>query len=413
MIELRVLGPISLRRPDGSSIQALLAQPKRLALAAYLAAPPPHGGRCFHRKDTLLAMFWPALDQPRARAALRNACYFLRTHLGAPAVVTGGDDVVGLDHQRVWCDLDAFDVAVRLRDHATAYQLYRGLLLEGLFVPDARPFEDWLDTRRRRCSIEAREAASGAARRHAVAGRVDEALVWARRARDLAPLNEDAARLLMALRYLTGDRAGALEEYKRLEASLETEHGVPPAADTQRLAKAVRDPHTHAESVANAVAQLPVAPRISPPRGSAADGVARVHGRPVLEALVQTRLGLARRRGERVGLVLVALPDGHAPDDDPGSPHHALTALGETVLCGIRVADAVAELDARTLAIVPSEDGALDVNALVGRLGRHLQRVAAREPGAAPGLECIHTLWLDPASGRTARELLVDARIPT
>ena len=54
MIELRVLGPTSLKRSDGSSVVSLLAQPKRLALAVYLAAPPPHGGRCFHRKDTLV-----------------------------------------------------------------------------------------------------------------------------------------------------------------------------------------------------------------------------------------------------------------------------------------------------------------------------------------------------------------------
>ncbi len=404
MIELRVLGPTSLRRSDGSSVQALLAQPKRLALATYLATPPPHGGRCFYQKDTLLAMFWPELDQPHARAALRNALYFLRTHLGAAAVVTRSGDVVGLDPAEVWCDVDAFDVAVRLRDHATAYQLYRGALLEGVFVPDAQPFEEWLDTQRRWCSNEAREAASQAARRHAAAGWVDDALEWARRARELAPLNEDAARLVMALRYLTGDRAGALDEYKRLETSLDAEHGVLPAADTQRLARAVRDPHAHAESVAKAVAQLPVTARISPQRGASAAGAARVQGRPVLEALLQTRLGLARRRGERVGVVLVALPDGAAPADGSGSQ---LTLLGDCVLGGIRMADLVAEWDARTLAVVPSSDAAVDVNALVGRLARYLERVAAADFGVAPGPDCIRTLWLNPTWGRTVRELLL------
>ena len=99
---------------------------------------------------------------------------------------------------------------------------------------------------------------------------MDEALVWARRARDLAPLNEDAARLLMALRFLTGDRAGALDEYRQLEMLLDAEHGVPPAGDTQRLARAIRDPHTHPESVARAVAQLPVTARVSLPRGTSA-----------------------------------------------------------------------------------------------------------------------------------------------
>lgn len=125
LLELRVLGPISLKRSDGSTVSSLLAQPKRFALAAYLAAPPPLGGRCFHKKDTLIGMFWPELDQTRARAALRNSLYFLRTALGPEAVRTGPDDSVGLDQAVLWCDLDAFDVAVRIRDAATAHQLYR------------------------------------------------------------------------------------------------------------------------------------------------------------------------------------------------------------------------------------------------------------------------------------------------
>ena len=193
MIELRVLGPTSLKRSDGSNVASLLAQPKRLALAVYLAAPPPHGGRCFHRKDTLVAMFWPELDQQHARAALRNSLYFLRNNLGQNVVLTGENDSVGLDPNELWCDLDAFDVAVRLRDHATAFQLYRGQLLEGVFVHDAQPFEEWLDAQRDRRGVEARSAASQAARRQAAAGRFEEALVWATRARAMAPLNEDAA----------------------------------------------------------------------------------------------------------------------------------------------------------------------------------------------------------------------------
>ncbi|HYV98722.1 MAG TPA: BTAD domain-containing putative transcriptional regulator [Gemmatimonadaceae bacterium] len=413
MIELRVLGPISLKRGDGSNVASLLAQPKRLALAAYLAAPPPHGGRCFHRKDTLIGMFWPELDQHHARASLRNALYFLRTHLGPSAVVSRDDDVVGLDPDQVWCDVDAFDVAVRIRDHATAYQLYRGAMLEGVFVPDARPFEEWLDGQRQRRSVEARDAATQAARRHAAAGRLDEALVWARRARAMAPLNEDAARLLIALRHVTGDRAGALEEYQRLESLLQSEHGVPPSSDTQKLIRAVRDPNTDAASVANAIAQIPLPSAAATKRPTmAVGGRARLHARPVLEALIQTRLGLARRRGERVGVILVSL-DGAAVIDDVADPPPAdeLKALGESVIGGIRVADLVAVVDSHTLAVLPAEDVAVDVNALIGRLTRHLQRVATLG-GRATEEKNISTLWLDPASGRSATELLAEGRLP-
>src|SRR2546427_8673502 len=70
MIELRMLGRLSLTGADGREVRGLLGQPRRLALLAYLAAASPQG---FHRRDTLLALFWPELDQEHARAALRQA----------------------------------------------------------------------------------------------------------------------------------------------------------------------------------------------------------------------------------------------------------------------------------------------------------------------------------------------------
>src|SRR5437764_6836303 len=69
MIELRMLGEIRLRTdsPDGVEVAALLGQPKRLALLAYLASPAPG---TWHRRDMLLALFWPELDAAHARTAL-------------------------------------------------------------------------------------------------------------------------------------------------------------------------------------------------------------------------------------------------------------------------------------------------------------------------------------------------------
>ena len=74
MIELHTLGALDLRAVDGQEVRAVLQQPKRLALLAYLAADAP---RRFHRRDSLLALFWPDLDQGHARAALRRALHFL------------------------------------------------------------------------------------------------------------------------------------------------------------------------------------------------------------------------------------------------------------------------------------------------------------------------------------------------
>jgi hypothetical protein len=45
MIELRTLGAVSLLGPDGSELQSVLVQPKRVALLTYLAVVSRMGTR--------------------------------------------------------------------------------------------------------------------------------------------------------------------------------------------------------------------------------------------------------------------------------------------------------------------------------------------------------------------------------
>ncbi|MEP7177417.1 MAG: hypothetical protein ABI860_12785, partial [Gemmatimonadales bacterium] len=131
MIRFHTLGVLELRGPDGLELRSVLQQPKRLGLLAYLTIASPHR---FHRRDSLLALFWPELDQDHARAALRRSLYFLRAELG-PEVVTGrGDDEVGVPETALWCDARALERALDEGDAGQALSLYRGPLLEGLYV---------------------------------------------------------------------------------------------------------------------------------------------------------------------------------------------------------------------------------------------------------------------------------------
>ncbi len=75
MIALRLFGGLELRGSDGLQLDTVLTQPKRVALLAFLAAAAPHR---FHRRDTLLGLLWPELDQEHARAALRQALHSRR-----------------------------------------------------------------------------------------------------------------------------------------------------------------------------------------------------------------------------------------------------------------------------------------------------------------------------------------------
>jgi serine/threonine-protein kinase len=74
MVEFRLLGSVDLKGSDGQALRSVLAQPKRVALLAYLAVARPNG---YHRRDKLLGLFWPESDQEHGRAALRKALYFL------------------------------------------------------------------------------------------------------------------------------------------------------------------------------------------------------------------------------------------------------------------------------------------------------------------------------------------------
>jgi DNA-binding SARP family transcriptional activator len=85
MLRLSLLGSRELERADQRDASAVFAQPKRFALLAYMACRADR----FHRRDTLLAVFWPELDTFAARRALRNALYQLRLALGSASAPPG------------------------------------------------------------------------------------------------------------------------------------------------------------------------------------------------------------------------------------------------------------------------------------------------------------------------------------
>ncbi|PYP61064.1 MAG: hypothetical protein DMD26_18570 [Gemmatimonadetes bacterium] len=194
MLELRMLGGVELKAAEDEPA-AILAHPKCFALLVYLAAARPFGG---HRRDTLVGMLWPELDQEHARSALRKTLHRLRRIIGAEAIVTTGDDTISLSPSALWCDVRAFDSAVRAGLVADALLLYRGHLLPGVFLPDAPEFEHWLDNERRALRASAARAAWLAADDAERAGNIVDGVTLARRAVDLAPDDEHGARRLIA-----------------------------------------------------------------------------------------------------------------------------------------------------------------------------------------------------------------------
>ena len=291
MIEFRLLGALHLTDAEGREVQSLLTRPRRLALLAYLAAATP---RRLHRRDSLLALFWPELDEEHARAALRQALHVVRDALGADVIVTRGDEEVGLDLERIRCDVVAFDQAVAAGQFGEALECYRGPLLDGFFISDAAEFERWLEIERARLAQAAARSARRLLEQREVEGDVTAAVEWARRAAQLAPHDEELQRLLITLLDRLGDRAGAVESYeqfaKRLAADLETE----PAAETQAVITAVRDRQTAAPVELPRAASNRTPTAAAPPPGRR--GWWRVGVAAVVAGLVLSNAGRWRGR---------------------------------------------------------------------------------------------------------------------
>ena len=237
MIELRLFGGLDLRRSDGRELDSILTQPKRVALLAFLATATPYR---LHRRDTLLGLFWPELDQEHARAALRQALHGLRQGLGADVLTSRGDEEVGVHEQRLWCDVRAFHQALEAGDWSRALELYRGGLLEGFFLSDAPEFERWLEVERARLRNRACQAAWTLAQQSKAEGDFAGTAQWARRAAALVPDDEETLRRLVTLLDDLGDRVGAVKVYEEFARRVAVEYQVEPAAETKALIALVR-----------------------------------------------------------------------------------------------------------------------------------------------------------------------------
>jgi DNA-binding SARP family transcriptional activator/Tol biopolymer transport system component len=238
MVELRVLGALRLGASDRRDVEKFVHQSKRVALLAYLAAAVPRGP---HRRDKLLALFWPELDEPRARAALNQAVYVLRATLGEPAFSPRGDGAIELNGDVVWCDAVAFEAALDGGRAGEALELYRGDLLDGFFISGAPEFEHWLDGERERLRRRASDGAWALAEAKAAEGNAYEAARWARQAAELSPADEAGARRLMTFLHGLGDRGAAIRAYEALTERLAHEYDLEPSGETQALAAAIRD----------------------------------------------------------------------------------------------------------------------------------------------------------------------------
>lgn len=223
---IRLLGP-RLFTVD-SEPWRFVAPPRTIPLLGYLVTA---GGPT--SREMLATALWPDADEEEARINLRRHLHHLHKALppsSVPWIRTDGDMVEW--NGDAWVDAIEFQRALASSDRRAAAHCYGGEFLEGFY-------DDWIIAQRERLTssylavLTDLLAESRSARDHA------SALSYAQRILQIDEWREDVVRSLMAVRYESGDRAGALGAYERFARRLAEEMHVEPMPETVALRDAI------------------------------------------------------------------------------------------------------------------------------------------------------------------------------
>ncbi len=197
-------------------------------------------------RDRVASMFWPDTPETRARRSLNTTLWRIRKALSGNSL---GLDIEANERYLIFhgdhAEVDLFKFrgllesarklqgALRIDALKQAEEAYGGGLMEGCS-------DEWCEEERR-CV------------RGQYVGLLKDLVVALRDARDykagadyaerviaIDPLDEDAHRELILLRYLSGNRAGALRQYELLRKGLREELGVEPTKATTELWEHIR-----------------------------------------------------------------------------------------------------------------------------------------------------------------------------
>ncbi len=279
MLEIRLLGA-----PEFSlsgEPYRFAAPPRTLPLLAWLLVHR----RAPLSRDALAFQFWPDLAEEEARGDLRRHLYYLTKALppaaGEPWIVADKKTVAWNAHIKAAVDLADFErLAADDGSLEEAVKLYRGPFLEGIE-------DEWIEPERERFKGLAERALATLVARYEAAD-PQRAVAYAQQLLRVDPWREDAIRALMLLRHRTGDRAGAMREYREFAERLRAELDVDPMPETAAAY----------DSIAHATAPLqplvPVTPAPAAPRTNLPERPTDLIGRAQPLAEVVALLGTAR-----------------------------------------------------------------------------------------------------------------------
>ncbi|MGH7333645.1 MAG: ATP-binding protein [Candidatus Rokuibacteriota bacterium] len=229
--DITLLGGFLVRLPSGAAVS--LPTKKAQALLAYLAVP----AGLAHPRDKLASLLWGDMQEPQARASLRQAIFAIRKALPPTDLLSQEGGSVALRSDAVQVDVARFERLVtdgKREALERAVGLYRGAFLDGLATREA-PFEEWLITERLRLQELMVEALARLLSLQRGAGDLEAAVHSAHRLLAIDPAQEPVHRVLMRLLVQLGRRGTALRQYQACVEALARELRIEPDPETKAL----------------------------------------------------------------------------------------------------------------------------------------------------------------------------------
>jgi pimeloyl-ACP methyl ester carboxylesterase/DNA-binding SARP family transcriptional activator len=233
---IELLGPPRFVRGDQPLDLGLRKGVALLACLAASATPPS--------RDHLAELLWPETAPGVGRARLRRTLHKIALALGSPTVVAEGeflrlDGAIGSDlhdhRERLAEASRTVDATARCELLKQADSLYRGTFLQGFELPEAQAFEDWRQATAREMQEARADTLASLVDLLREAGRLDEAIAFARRLLALDRLEESSHRRLITLLLEAARPGAARAQLAECERLLRQELDVAPTAQTLTL----------------------------------------------------------------------------------------------------------------------------------------------------------------------------------
>ena len=163
---IRTLGACEVIDENGHSCDAIISQPRRLALLLFLSSSLSD----YQSRDAVASFFWPNARRAHARGGLKQAVFAIRRLLGTDIVVSRGASELGINWARLGCDAREFMMAIDESRLTDAVGIYRGEFLGNFPLDAGSNFDKWRDAQRRDLAERFQIAISNAEKLRAPAG---------------------------------------------------------------------------------------------------------------------------------------------------------------------------------------------------------------------------------------------------